>query len=165
VTNCLPARFRPVLLAPAAALVVAVAGCGSGGPVAVSPPSPSGATAAICRALHARLPAKVDGLTEAATQPASQYTAAWGDPAVVLRCGVARPQVLTPGTPTYDPTTDVLSVNNVSWLPDQLSSGYTFTTSDRQAFIEVTVPAQYAPEVNPLTDLAAAIAKADPTTL
>lgn len=148
----------------AAAVYVFAYGGGGDGHVAV--PTPSAKASAICGRLHAALPAKVDGLTRRTLEPASRLTTGWGDPTVVLRCGVPRPEVLTPGSDTYNPTSDAADVNGVSWLVQQLEGGgYRFTTTGRKAFVEVTVPAKYAPEVNPLTDLAAAVKKSVPTEL
>jgi hypothetical protein len=81
---------------------------------------------------------------------------------VALRCGVPLPDVLTPGNAKYDPTSATAVVNGVSWLVQQLTDGYRFTTTDREANIEVTVPGKYAPEVDPLTDLASAVKKTVP---
>ncbi len=158
----MPARLARLVL-PAAVLLAA--GCASGDGAAVSVPSPSPSAAAVCRTLNARLPKTVDGLARHGTSPASEFTAAWGAPAVVLRCGVPRPAVLTPGSPHYDPTADSVGVNGVTWLMEKQGGGYRFTTVDRAALVEVTVPAKYAPEVNPLTDLADPVLKADPAAL
>jgi hypothetical protein len=129
-------------------------------------PSPSAKASAICGRLYAALPAKVDGLTRHTLEPASRLTAGWGDPTVVLRCGVPRPEVLTPGAKTYDPTSDAAVVNGVSWLTQALQGGgYRFTTTGRKAFVEVNVPGRYAPEINPLADLAAAVRRTVPTEL
>lgn len=60
----------------------------------------------------------------------SQSTAAWGDPPVVLRCGVE----------VAGPTTDTcLDVDGVDWVvaPD----GRRFTTYGRSPAVEVTFPA------------------------
>lgn len=138
----------------------------SGGEVRAAVPSPPAKAAAVCRKLHTALPDKVDGLSRRVVEPKSDLTAGWGDPTVILRCGVARPGVLTPGNPNYNPTADAAEVNGVSWLLQPLNGGgYRFTTSDRQVFVEVTVPHAYAPEVDPLTDLAAAVRGTVPTTL
>jgi hypothetical protein len=147
----------------AAAVHVSVSGGDGGGNVAI--PKPSAAATAMCGKLHSALPAKVDGLPRRTLAPASRLTAGWGDPTVVLRCGVARPAVLTPGDKTYDPTSDAADVNGVSWLIQKLDDGYRFTTTGRKTFVEVTVPGKYAPEVNPLTDLAAAVKRSVPTVL
>ncbi|HEU4676895.1 MAG TPA: DUF3515 domain-containing protein [Motilibacteraceae bacterium] len=125
------------------------------GPVAVSPPSPSGSAAGTCRALHDVLPASVDGADRRSTSPAGDLTAAWGRPPVVLRCGVPRPAAL-------EPTSQLVTIDGVDWFPEHLSDGYRFTSYGRVADVEVRVPGAYAPEVNPLVDLAAAMKKADP---
>jgi hypothetical protein len=128
-------------------------------------PEPSPQAAALCRALRKELPKTVDGLGRSEAGPVSDFTAAWGDPPVRLRCGVPRPDVLTPGSAHYNPTADAVEVNGVSWLLEKQQDGYRFTTTDRKAFVEVTVPGKYAPEVDPLTDLAGAVEKTVPTVL
>jgi hypothetical protein len=97
----------------------------------------------------------VDGAARRATSPDSSLTAAWGSPAVVLRCGVPRPAAL-------EPTSQLVTIDGVDWFPEQLSDGYRFTSYGRVADVQVRVPGTYAPEVNPLVDLAAAMKKADP---
>lgn len=142
---------------------LALAACGpladDAGPAV---PSPSGKAAETCRALHRALPERVAELEHVATEPASKYTAAWGDPAVELRCGVPEPAVLDPGSEHYNPTAEGVEVNGVSWLLDERDGGYRFTTTDRVAHVEVTVPDAYAPEVGMLTKFAAAVKSAVP---
>lgn len=146
----------------ALALGGAVAGCSAGGGAGPAVPSPSGEAVQTCRALHEALPERVAGLERNGSEPASEYTAAWGDPAVELRCGVPEPDVLTPGDEHYNPTAEAAEVNGVSWLLDEREDGYRFTTTDRAAYVEVTVPDTYAPEVGVLTDLADAVKKTVP---
>ncbi|WP_244177067.1 DUF3515 domain-containing protein [Streptomyces albus] len=155
--------FRRFLWLPVVISVTA-AGCSaadSGRPV----PTPSPKTAKLCRALYQELPEKVDGLERSADEPPSEFAADWGDPAVQLRCGVSRPEVLTPGTERYNPTAEGIEVNGVLWLPEKQENGYRFTTTLRKAYVEVTVPREYRPEVNPLTDLADAVKKTIPDAL
>ncbi|CAM5693847.1 Lipoprotein OS=Streptomyces antimycoticus OX=68175 GN=SANT12839_066660 PE=4 SV=1 [Streptomyces antimycoticus] len=52
--------------------------------------------------------------------------------------------------------------NGVDWLPEKRKDGYRFTTVLRRAYVEVTVPGKYAPEVNALLDLAKAVKKTVP---
>ncbi|WP_425470811.1 DUF3515 domain-containing protein [Streptomyces armeniacus] len=155
-------RLFPLPLA--LATVIAIAGCSSSdGGAGPAVPSPSGKAAAACRTLHGELPERVNGQDRTELEPASEYTAAWGDPTIELRCGVPRPEVLTPGSEHYNPTSDAAEVNGVSWLIEQRDGGYRFTTTDRAAlFLEVTVPDAYAPEVGALTDLAKAVRSALP---
>ena len=123
-------------------------GCSRG--VAVSPPTPEGAAAYACADLKSRYPALVLGRPTTATTPTSTYVSAWGDPAIVVRCGVPVPAALTP-------TSQLISVNGIDWLPEQLERGYLFTTVGRAPAIEVSVPDAYRPESDALVDLAPAV--------
>ena len=78
--------------------------------------------------------------------------ATWGDPHIVLRCGVDKPAGLQPTSPC-----DV--VNDVGWFSEQIDDGWRFTTIGRAGNIEVTVPTSYAPQADALVDLSAAIKK------
>jgi hypothetical protein len=143
----------------AATLLVAatlLCGCASGLDVPPPAPVPTGAAAYTCSALHGRLPDEVGGHTVTATKPNSQYTSAWGNPAIVLRCGVPTPSALTA-------TSQLLSVDGVDWLPEQLTAGYLFTTVGREVNVEVSVPDAYTPESDALADLSPVIAAMDPS--
>lgn len=157
--------MRAILAASAAtvALAVSATGCSLSSD-APSPenPEPSGRAAEACRKLHAELPEKLDGQERVETEPATKYTAAWGDPPIELRCGVPKPKKLTPGSEEYNPTSDSAEVNGVGWLPEEQDEGYRFTTTGRVAHVEVAVPDSFEHHVNPLVDLAAAVKKAVP---
>jgi hypothetical protein len=131
-----------------------LAGC-SGSAVPVEPPTPDDATAQVCTQLHHALPDQVEGQRSRPTTPESELTAAWADPPIVLRCGGPRPTGLTP-------TSELVTVNDVDWFPEQTTDGYTFTTVGRVANVQVVVPHHYAPEVNPLTDVADAVREHNP---
>ena len=139
------------------AAVVALAGCDAPGPVRAEVPRPDGDAAAACRALDEALPELVADEQPREVAQKSPYVAAWGDPAIVLRCGVELPEQLTPGSETYDPAGDAVMVNEVSWLLEERPDGYRFTTVERAVRVEVTVPGDYAPEVDALVDLAETI--------
>jgi hypothetical protein len=82
------------------------------------------------------------------TDPSSPALAAWGDPAIVLRCGVPPP----------GPTTDqCTTVNGVDWVARSIAGGYEFTTYGRTPAVQVLVPDHYAPETFALTGLSAAV--------
>lgn len=66
----------------------------------------------------------------------------------MLRCGVETPAV-------YKPDSEMIVVNDVSWLPEEQDRGYLFTSVGRTPQVEVYVPDTHSPEVNPLVDLAA----------
>lgn len=96
---------------------------------------PAGATASACAT--AGWPRTVAGQPARETVPSSPATHAWGDPAVVGRCGV----------PALAPTTDqCLSVDGVDWVVRTLSDGASFTTYGTEPALEVLVPDAYAPE-------------------
>jgi len=105
-----------------------------------------------CAALHHALPSEVDGRSSRDTTPASTRTAAWGSPAVVLRCGVVRPAGLTP-------TSELVEVNGVAWFLDERPSAFVFTTTGRSAYLQVRVPSSVdrTTATAPLVDLAAAV--------
>lgn len=88
---------------------------------------------------------------------ATENGAAWGRPAIILRCGVTKPVALTPAS-------ECLEVNGVGWFSESASGGAFFTTIGRPAYVELTVPRDYAPEVNALVDVAAAVTASDPVT-
>lgn len=138
------------LLAP----VVVLAGCSRD--VAVTPPAASATTAQVCAALAAALPATVAGAERRTVTPATGTTAAWGDPPVVLRCGVPRPAA-------FLPTSLVTTVDDVEWFGEALTAGMLFTATGRTAYVEVAIPQDYEPAAV-LTDLARAVASADPVT-
>lgn len=121
------------------------------------PPQPGADVAAVCASLQHTLPTTVAGQSARETTPTSALTAAWGDPPIVLRCGVPAPAGLTP-------TSQVTSVNGVDWYPEQLTAGYRFTATGRTAYVEVTVPSQYASQAGGLTQIGPAVLAADPVT-
>ncbi len=118
-------------------------------------PAPPEEIRAACERLHPALPTTLAAKPTRAATPRSVLTAVWGDPPIALRCGVPRPAA-------YTPTTEVIGVNGVEWFPERQADGYVFTTVGRVADVQVRVPAAYAPEVNPLTELAGPIAAAIP---
>lgn len=140
------------------ALCAAVALTSCTGPVPVELPDPDAAASDLCSDLATELPERLAGQESRATDPDSPLTAAWGDPAIVLRCGVPDPEAL-------EPTSQVFTVDGVDWFPEELTAGYLFTTYGRSVNVEVTVPDDYAPEAGPLTDLAAAVEQAVPRTI
>ncbi len=128
-----------------------LAGCGGGSSaVPVDVPVSSGDIGALCARMEPALPAKVDDAERRETSPKTDRTAAWGDPAVVLRCGVDRPQALTS-------TAELTTVNGIDWLVETLDGGHRFTTANRAAYIEIVVPAAHDPQIGPLVDLAPAM--------
>jgi hypothetical protein len=103
---------------------------------APAPPKPDAATQAACVKVFAKLPVQLGQLPPRRTQTDSSFVAAWGNPAVVVRCGVAKPAVF--GTPE---AAQLVEVNKVLWQPDPQRDRTVYTTVDRGVYIDVTVPA------------------------
>ena len=123
----------------------------------VPPPAPTDAAAQVaCARLVATLPGRLDGHERRRVAPRDALAAAWGDPPIVLRCGVGAPPLDISGEQP-----DV-EVDGVTWRPVSQRDGYLFTTLDRVAYVEVRVPSAYAPEVNPLVDLAGPVKQTVP---
>ncbi|MFH8797435.1 DUF3515 domain-containing protein [Streptomyces sp. NPDC017941] len=146
----------------AVALLIAAVACSATDDTAsVVVPSPAAKAAGLCRDLHAQLPEKVDGLERSDPGPASDLTAGWGDPAIILRCGVERPpEMLDPEVAK----SDGVKVNGVAWLLQKRDDGsYVFTTGLRLAYVEVTLPKERTGGgLGPLTDFAAPIKRTIP---
>ncbi|GGL41171.1 DUF3515 domain-containing protein [Phycicoccus endophyticus] len=95
---------------------------------------PGGHTVSACT--EAPWPATVSGMARRETSPQDPAVAAWGDPAVVARCGVA---ALAPTE------TQCVEVDGVGWVPETLSDGTRFTSFGTDPAVEVLVPADYDP--------------------
>ena len=145
---------RTAIASSVAAAVLGLCSCTR--PVAIPVPSPTSSLAAqACDQLAKSVPATLLGKERRDVQPASVNTAAWGTPAITLRCGTSPPAGLIA-------TSELITVNGVDWFPERRSAGFVFTTTGRVATIEVAVPDRYRPETNVLPELAGAVAAADP---
>ena len=117
------------------------------GPVPAPPPaSLPPAAAAACADLLAALPGELDpGVRRRPVEGDDPRAAAWGDPAVVLLCGVPRP----------DRPDEPASVNGVLWSVRDVGAGFLWTTSELGVAVSVEVPDAYdnpAELVNPLAE-------------
>jgi Protein of unknown function (DUF3515) len=160
-------RHRPFgLLAPA--LLIAVAGCSSADDSAtVAVPRPDARTAAVCRDLDRALPRELDGRGRHDPEPRSAYTAGWGSPAIILRCGVVRPpKMVDPKVAEGGDRNAVAGgVNGVDWLMEKQDDGtWRFTTANRVAYVQVNLPGDLSgQDATPvLTGLADSVKKAIP---
>jgi Protein of unknown function (DUF3515) len=137
--------------------------CGGPGPVQVAGPPPRHDARAQCSELISGLPGRVAGKDKRDVSTDGASAGAWGDPPIVLRCGVPRPAALRRTSPCYE-------IDHVGWLATQhgrsvsttspIKGTLDFTTIGRSAYVEVSVPDAYQPQADALADLAAAIAKA-----
>ncbi|MFD4574075.1 DUF3515 domain-containing protein [Streptomyces sp. NPDC058417] len=151
-------RVRPAALPPLALLLAAVGCTSADGDASVAVPRASAQVTGLCRDLDDALPSGVDDLDRRDPSPASALTAGWGNPAIILRCGVERPARMN------DLDADGVEVDGVGWLLEKRDDGsFRFTTALRRAYVEVTIPkARTAHGMAPLVDLAPAVKKAIP---
>ncbi len=123
---------RPLLVLSLTGALLS-AGCASA--VKVTPFE--GADSGVCREVAAAWPATVAGQEPRDVAVESDTVAAWGDPAIIARCGA----------PLLGPTTqDCLDAEGIDWIVEPLDDGVRFTTYGRDPAIEVLVPQAYAPE-------------------
>ena len=106
--------------------------------IKVAPPPPlSAGQQQACQELISALPTDLGDLPARPVDSPSPYVAAWGEPAVTLRCGVARP-------PSFVATADVQQINGVSWFAERRGSTTAWVVVDRPVYVEVLAPAAAA---------------------
>jgi len=107
-----------------------------------------------CAALLGDLPPQV------ADQPrrlvVDNLAGAWGDPPIVLRCGVEKPAALKPDSRCDE-------VNGVGWLAEKQPDGWLFTTIGRTYYLSLEVPSDYDPAADALADVADLVRRHMPT--
>ncbi len=157
--------FVPRITGPGGVALYAVLGsllasCGDG-EVAVASPTADDTTTTDCTRLVAALPDEVDGEPSRPVTPDEGVTAAWGDPAITVRCGVVEPTGLRPDSFCF-------VVNDVGWYAasdgrpldgmERPAGTVVFTTIGRSPYVEMTVPPDSSRNpVDPLTDVASAV--------
>jgi hypothetical protein len=116
-------------------------------PVEVPPPTPE--AEANCPALMGALPLDLVGEPARLVDSDTPYAAAWGDPAVVLVCGVPQPEGLDAGA-------GLLQIDEVTWFVEQTEEATVWTAVDRAVHVQVTLP----PDVDsaPVTVLSGVLA-------
>ncbi len=90
-----------------------------------------------CEGVATRWPTTVAGRGRVPVRDDPPAVAAWGDPAMVARCGATSPG------PTTD---DCVAANGVDWVGRQVGGGMVFLSYGRDPAVEVFVPSAYAPE-------------------
>lgn len=132
----------------ASAAFVLLAGCGDDAPE-IHAPEMSDADAAACRDFVAGLPDTLAGEKAVDVTGDTEYGAAWGDPAIVLTCGV--------GTPSdFTDTSTCIQIDDAGWfVPDRVFSDM-FDGDDKtdvpttemnyRPRIHVLIPGEYRPD-------------------
>jgi hypothetical protein len=121
-------------------------------PVDVPPVTPQ--ADASCPALMSSLPLELSGEQSRRVQSASPFAYAWGDPAIVLVCGVDRPAGYVVGV-------SAIQINGVQWFVDTGNPDTTvWTTVDRPVYVQISLPASV--DSAPVTALTTRIAQALP---
>lgn len=110
-----------------------------------------------CADVIADLPDRVAGQKQRAVA-GSPYAAAWGDPAIVLRCGTRLPAGFTR-------TAECQTVNGIDWYvprsaSDDQSADVPLTLVHRSVVVSVVVPAKLRPPDAVLVDLGRVLATA-----
>lgn len=145
----------PVLLVAAVLLASVLVRSQGPGPLPLATAPAPGATSPDCTALVAALPEDID--TDAAAgqldrrpiaEPTPVGTAAWGEPPVVLRCGLDRPAELTVSS-------RLLAVSGVQFLEIPGPGATSWVAVDRPVYVALTVPTGSGSAV--LQEVAAAV--------
>jgi hypothetical protein len=144
------AGARPAVASPAATAP-------SRGDLPVLPvvvPAATPAVDAACPKLMSALPFELAGEASRRVRSATPYAYAWGDPPIVLRCGVPAPAGFVVGA-------GVIQINGVQFYVDTSDPAATvWTTVDRPVGVEVRVPASL--DSGSVTELTGVIAKTLP---
>jgi hypothetical protein len=104
-------------------------------PVQVDTPEVTPAADLACPVLMGQLPLELAGETSRMVQSDSPFAYAWGDPPVVLVCGVAPPAGYVVGV-------QGIVINGVEWFVDTSDpDAVVWTTVDRNVPVQMQVPA------------------------
>ncbi|TYL51587.1 DUF3515 family protein [Nocardioides sp. BGMRC 2183] len=146
-------RRGTALAAGCIALMLTTAACG--GPVEIDVPEMDEADAAACAAFTDDLPDTLAEQERVESEPEDAPGAAYGDPAIVVTCGVPAPDGFS--------TAEACElVNDVGWyIPDEQYGDeeldLTITAAGYRPRVEIQVPAELRPNAGP-----AAMAKLAP---
>ncbi|QSB06179.1 DUF3515 family protein [Natronoglycomyces albus] len=116
----------------------------------------------ICRALLAKSPSEltdlpsrpVEASNDVSAASAAELSAAWGDPAIVMTCGVDEVEVAD--------TDLVYRWGQVCWFVDEGSEAHVWTSVDREVPVRVEVPAVYEQSGEKVSVLSPVVADAVP---
>lgn len=142
-----------------AARVARQASAGDTGPLAVPAAPQPGAGGRYCGEFFRAIPDKLNGQQRRPLVDAETGVAAWGNPATILRCGLADPAELTCAASLIRFTG--ADGYGVEWLRLQDADAVTYLAVDRPVRIAVTVTAQAG--IAPIQQLSEIIAHALPS--
>lgn len=108
------------------------------GPLAVPAAPAPGETGRYCSQLMPLLPHDLSGSPRRELIAGTPGQAAWGDPAIILRCGLSDPAELTCAAPLTKFTG--AGGTSVEWLRTASDTSVTYLVVDRPVRIAVTVP-------------------------
>jgi len=105
-----------------------------------------------CEPVLASAPINLLGELQRETSPSRVAAIAWGDPAIVLACGV---------DPASTINAQVIVVDGIEWVAEPAgvdgADGTVFTTFDSEPVLQLRVPANYRPEIDAVAELSAAL--------
>lgn len=107
----------------------------------------------VCRAVLSQLPSALDGMGQRPVTEGPEQNAAFGDPPVMLACGVPAVEV--------DPTETVYPLpaqDGVCWRAAEEPDRTIWTTLDREVTVQITVPSGYDGPGQLVTELSPTIA-------
>lgn len=88
----------------------------------------------LCAKVARSWPKTVSGQERREVSTEGGTEAAWGDPAIIARCGVSSPGA----------DENCVEANGIDWIYSELSDGASFVTFGRSPAIQVLVPKSYA---------------------
>lgn len=128
-------------------------------PLPVDVPTVTPAADQYCPAVMRGLPLELAGEQSRPVQSDSPFAYAWGEPPVVLVCGVDRPA-------GWVVTASAIQINGVQWYVDTSDPDTTvWTTVDRPVYVEIALPSSVdsAPVTALTTGLAQTLPYQEPT--
>jgi hypothetical protein len=124
----------------------------------VQPPNPTPVVGELCSHLSNLLPEQLESLRPRVISPRSPLVHAWGDPAIVLSCGVGVPA-------GYSPTSSATTVvNGVRWFQQPGPKMVVWTALRPGVNVRLVVPTSYLDQGSFLVDLAGPLTAALPRT-
>jgi hypothetical protein len=118
--------------------VLALTACSR--PVAVQAPESSPE----CKPVLSTAPIRLLGELQRETTPRDAAAIAWGDPPIVLVCGIDH---------DAPPDAQVLTIEGIDWVAEATDAGTVFTTLSQVPTIQVRVPVDYRPEIDAVVEI------------